>query len=191
MTAALSDTSQHNCAESTLLRSYGLGGNTNGNSAVPPRSRPCPAPLLRSVVAATSSVGHGRARGGCRALWKHRNLQSVHTEHPSIMLLQGRCTPCAHQSPTCVTDELQADRKVHQKTLVHHLLQGPNAPISLGASSHSLLGLQEHFQGKLQTNQPWDHQQQLLPSACEVLNKSTEMSSHSHQNLDDVDDKPS
>lgn len=86
-----------------------------------------------------------------KALWKHCKPQLY--QHK--MALPCSCTTYIHQNPIHVTDKLPADRKAAKNPAAYHLLHRPNAPIRLGASSHSLLHLGKYFQWNMQTNQPW------------------------------------
>lgn len=97
---------------------------------------------------------------------------SMATLYQHLMALPYSCSTYIHQNPIHVRDKLPAARIPANKPPAHHLLHRPNAPIRLGASTHSLLHLGKYFQWNMQTNQPWDHQQQLLLSACRVLSKS-------------------
>jgi len=180
------DTTQHNCAETTLVRSYKGRGNVTSDSAVSPRSRSSPGPQPRSTVAATGSVQREIPRGA-----KHPENTVSHStatlRTSTSWFFHAVALPTSIKIPYMSQINYQLTEK-YEKTPAYHLLHRPNAPIRLGACSHSLLRLQKHFQWKMQANQPWDHRQQLLLSAHRVLSKSTETSSRSHQNLQDVDD---
>lgn len=146
-------------AETTPMRSCKGGGNTTESSASL-RSRPCPGPLQRSMAAATPSV-----RAQEEQSTQKTASYSMATLYQHLMALPCSCSTYIHQNPIHVRDKLPAAGIPAKKTPAPHLLHRPNAPIRLGASSHSLLHLGKYFQWNMQTNQPWDHRQQLLLSA--------------------------